>query len=359
MDKKISRREFLKFSSLMAGGFLLPKWTSNLIPLSSVETLPMKLGRICAGDEGAQFDLKSEPNWGAPSKGIVWRDDVVEWKAEVVTNKVDYNRYNQKWIETPNGYLYGAYVQPVKSIINIPLSELPTTQDGKKGMWVEITSPVVDIVPATTPSSYWIREVLKPRVYYSQVFWAYDVRQQGGKTEYRLMEKFGADPDSYWVDGTTCRPITSDDVTPINPEVSDKHIEVDLNYQTLSCFEGNREVYFCEISSGGIVNGEWITPRGLHTIWRKMISTHMSAGGLWGFDAPGIAWTTLFDPHGAAIHSAYWHNNFGTALSHGCINCRPDDAKWIWRWTLPEVSYYPGELTVQGLKSSTKVNVFD
>lgn len=58
----ISRREFLKLSSLMAGGLLLPKWTSNLIPLKSTETLPMKLGRICAGDEGAQFDLKSEPN---------------------------------------------------------------------------------------------------------------------------------------------------------------------------------------------------------------------------------------------------------------------------------------------------------
>jgi len=359
MNKKIDRREFLKLSSLMAGGLLLPKWTSRLSSLNYSENLPVKLGRICAGDEGAQFDLKSEPNWGASSKGIVWRDEVVEWKAEVVTNKLDYNRYNQKWIETPNGYLYGAYVQPVKSIINKPVEELPTTPDGKKGMWVEVTSPVVDITPATTPISYWIREVLKPRVYYSQVFWAFEIRQYEGKTQYRLMEKYGANPDSYWVDGTTCRPISSEEIAPINPGGSDKHIEVDLNYQTLSCFEGKREVYFCEISSGGIVNGEWLTPRGVHTIWRKMVSTHMSAGGLWGFDAPGIAWTTLFDPHGAAIHSAYWHNNFGTALSHGCINCRPDDAKWIWRWTLPEVGYYPGELTIQGLKSSTKVNVFD
>jgi len=360
MKKHFDRREFLKYSGLVMGGLLLPETASRLlVPQSTFFDSGNKLGRICVGDEGAQFDLKSEPNWNAPSTGIVWRDDVVEWKNEVVTNNLDYYRYNQKWVETPKGYIYSPYVQPVKELSNEPLSLLPETLDGKRGMWVEITKPVVDIIPAVTPSSYWIREVLKPRVYFSQVFWAYDIRQNEGKTEYRLIEKYGAVPDNYWVDATACRVITADDVAPIHPDRTEKHIVVDLNYQTLSCFEGKQEVYFCEVSSGGIVDGEWLTPRGIHTIWRKMVSTHMSAGGLWGFDAPGIAWTTLFDPNGAAIHSAYWHNDFGTARSHGCINCRPEDAKWIWRWTQPEVTYFPGELTITGLGNSTKVEIFD
>ena len=103
---------------------------------------------------------------------------------------------------------------------------------------------------------------------------------------------------------------------------------------------------------------KWLTPIGKHTIWRKMISTHMSAGPAVGnYDISGVAWTTLFDNEGAAIHSTYWHNYYGTARSHGCVNAQPEDAKWIWRWTKPSVSYYPGELTIQGLNQSTMVDV--
>lgn len=355
----VSRREFLKISGLAVGGLALPSWAKEFFLKQNQFPQADRLGRICAGDEGAHFDLRAGPSWNSSTSGTVWRDDVIVWQREVVANQLDYNQFNQKWIETPDGYIYSPYVQPVKNILNQALSELPQTESGERGMWVEVSTPLVDIIPATPPSSYWIREALHPRVYYSQVFWAYEIRQENGKFEYRLKELYGADPDSYWVDASACRPITEEEIVPIHPEAEDKHIEIDLNHQTLSCYEDKREVYFCEISSGGIVDGEWLTPSGIHTIWRKMVSTHMSAGGLWGFDASGIGWTTLFDPHGAAIHASYWHNFFGTARSHGCINCRSEDAKWIWRWTQPVVNYYPGELTVQGLSQSTKVHIFD
>jgi lipoprotein-anchoring transpeptidase ErfK/SrfK len=32
------------------------------------------------------------------------------------------------------------------------------------------------------------------------------------------------------------------------------------------------------------------------------------------------------------FHGAYWHDNFGTAASHGCINLSPADAKWLYEW---------------------------
>jgi len=32
------------------------------------------------------------------------------------------------------------------------------------------------------------------------------------------------------------------------------------------------------------------------------------------------------------FHGAYWHDNFGTAASHGCINLSPVDAKWLYEW---------------------------
>jgi lipoprotein-anchoring transpeptidase ErfK/SrfK len=35
---------------------------------------------------------------------------------------------------------------------------------------------------------------------------------------------------------------------------------------------------------------------------------------------------------GYAIHGAYWHNNFGTPMSHGCVNLSLPDARWFFNW---------------------------
>ena len=34
-----------------------------------------------------------------------------------------------------------------------------------------------------------------------------------------------------------------------------------------------------------------------------------------------------------ALHGAYWHNNFGYQMSHGCVNIAPSDAGWIYNWS--------------------------
>jgi len=86
---------------------------------------------------------------------------------------------------------------------------------------------------------------------------------------------------------------------------------------------------------------------------------HMAGGSIGtGYDTAGISWTTLFDPGGAAIHSTFWHNAFGTPRSHGCINARPEDAKWIFRWGLPTVSLNPGRVEIKG-PGGTIVEVVD
>ena len=38
---------------------------------------------------------------------------------------------------------------------------------------------------------------------------------------------------------------------------------------------------------------------------------------------------------GYALHGTYWHENFGVPMSHGCINMRTEDAKWLFLWVLP------------------------
>ena len=69
-----------------------------------------------------------------------------------------------------------------------------------------------------------------------------------------------------------------------------------------------------------------------------------------GYDLPGIGWTSIFATGGVAIHSTFWHNNFGDPVSHGCVNTQPDDARWIFRWGQPIVPYDPGmiDITVTG-----------
>jgi hypothetical protein len=165
--------------------------------------------------------------------------------------------------------------------------------------------------------------------------------------------------DIFWAEGAGFRPLTADDVSPIHPDVdpSTKKIVVNVTYQTLACLEGAKEVYFCRVSTGA---GAGVTPVGDNfAIWRKALTIHMSGGNLEsGYDGPGISWTSFFQGEGVAIHAATWHNDFGSPRSHGCVNCTPEDAKWIFRWSLPDVDLATSDLTWQNWQTgSTHVDV--
>ncbi len=69
------------------------------------------------------------------------------------------------------------------------------------------------------PSQYWLKETNSPRIYYSQVFWAFGVRLDPttGKTQYCLMQRSGANPDEYWADASVCRQITPEKSRPFIP----------------------------------------------------------------------------------------------------------------------------------------------
>ena len=362
INKNISRREFLKLSGLTAGALIIPWHKAEAAPISQEWSVGANLGRVSAGEYRSFIPLKTEPNVNAPDSTLVWRDDVLEINQEVVANQLDFNQYKQRWFETPAGYIMSKLVQPVKNLPNQPVSTLPSDEQGQPGMWVEITVPKLDfeLTKPWSQASSWIRDSDGlAKLYYSQVYWVSDIRQANGRTEYLLSERFGALPDSFWVDARACRPITKEEIAPIHPDVGDKKVLVNLEYQTLQCFEGSREVYFCEVSTGWKRDGKFMTPPGSTPVWRKLVSLHMSAGGVYQYDLPGVAWTTIFHSEGQAIHSAYWHNDFTNPLTHGCINCLPHDAKWIWRWINPVVDLLPGELTVSNSTQSTFVQVVE
>ena len=56
-----------------------------------------------------------------------------------------------------------------------------------------------------------------------------------------------------------------------------------------------------------------------------------------GFDLPGVPWVLYITEGGISFHGTYWHNDYGKPRSHGCINLPSEGAKFIYRWTRPEV----------------------
>lgn len=336
---------------------------SRLLPMPQLQDFPLdtKLGRNCTD---GMINLRAKPSANAPVIKQLYEDTTLVWLRTVIGD-APAGVISRNWVETPEGYIYGPAMQPVWNKPNVPVTSLAEAPGGN-GFWAEVTVPYVDIFPVNKAASPWLQEIHKPRLYYSQVMWIDNIRSgSDGRIQYHVTEKYGSYGDVYWADGAAFRPITPEEITPINPDATDKTVRIDLAHQTLSCFEGNSEVYFCRCSTGaqydatGAPVEKWSTPLGEHHIWRKLVSLHMSGGGSGaGWDTPGIPWTCLFVGDGVAIHSTFWHNDFGTPRSHGCVNCAPDDAKFIFRWTEPPVEYVSGDLTIQGIGASTKVRTY-
>ena len=310
-----------------------------------------RMGRNCTG---GMINLRARPTANSPIVQSLYEDAILVWLREVI-GEAPPGVFNKRWVETPEGYVYLPNIQPVYYRPNEPLQSLPETVEGA-GMWVEVTVPYVDIYLEKAPCSFWLKSVERPRLYYSQVIWVDSIdTNRDGQILYRINEKYGNCGDIYWAAAEAFRPITEEEISPIHPEAEEKRIVIDVNHQSLSCYEGGSEVYFCRVSTGakfdylGNLVDEWATPLGAHLPWRKSISIHMGGGSTGaGYDTPGIGWSILFDPNGAAIHSTFWHNDFGVPRSHGCVNARPEDAKWIFRWSAPVLSYLPGDIILSG-----------
>jgi lipoprotein-anchoring transpeptidase ErfK/SrfK len=354
----INRREFLKLAALGLGSLAL-----RAMPrLYQLPDFPKseRLGRIFV-----KVDVKAKPVYDSQTVGALYDDSVVPWLHEVAGSHP--YRFKQRWVEIPDGYVWASDVQPVRNLPNQPVKDLPQTSLGP-GMWVEVTVPYVDVILANPPArSFWLKyrqDIQMPaRLYYSQILWVDQMKtDEAGQVWYRLNERYGYG-DIFWAVAEAFRPLSVEEMAPITPDVADKRVVVNVNeqFQTLSCFEANTEVYFCTVSAGKKFDPEGkqlehsSTPMGKHYIWRKQVSTHMSGGTTGGgYDLPGIGWTTLFVGTGVAIHSTFWHNNFGGELmSHGCVNARPEDARWVFRWTQPIVPYDPGDVTVEGMTATT------
>lgn len=347
MTTKLTRRDFLKLASISAIGMALrPNAFYDAYAAIAAAPIPpqpgmgavKQWGRVCT----ATVQLMTRPNPGGERIKWLKLDEVYEIKQEIASE--GWYPHNHTWYAIEDGYAYSSNIQPVQNALNQPESKLPLKGMPGKGFYGEVTVPYIDAMPKPGAKGAPVYRLYSSCILYVKGI----VTGDDGKIWYDLYDETSK---PMFVPGETMRIVQPEELTPLSPDVTDKLIVVNLKRQRLSAYENNTEVFRTKISAGREFFGEEgqqgsaqsLTSIGNYALWRKQVTRHMAGGtATEGYDLPGIGWVSYFAANGSAIHSCYWHNDYGQPRSSGCLNCRPQDAHWLFRWSLPHVEYEPG-----------------
>jgi len=120
----------------------------------------------------------------------------------------------------------------------------------------------------------------------------------------------------------TATPLIISGGIPVEVAEDEPWIDVNLSEQMVYAYVGRQLVNSFLVSTG-----TWRTPTvtGQYRIYVKYRYTDMAGPGYY---LPNVPYTMYFYK-GYGLHGTYWHNNFGTPMSHGCINLRTEDAEWL------------------------------
>ena len=113
-------------------------------------------------------------------------------------------------------------------------------------------------------------------------------------------------------------------------------VHVDLDQQILTAYDYNDRLVFATLVSTGRGNNQ--TDAGVFQVRRKTYHTHMSGGGggRGHYSVDAVPWVMFFD-EAIALHGAFWHDQFGTKRSHGCVNLSISDAKFLFNFAPMEI----------------------
>jgi lipoprotein-anchoring transpeptidase ErfK/SrfK len=323
IQNHLSRRDFLKISGLAFAAAFLPEKTASAAD-------GIQLARVVDG----AMQVYEQPSLSSKQITQFWKDMVLPIVEEVDGEQT--SRLGPKWYQVGNlGFAHASWLQPVKIRFQEPSDEIRFT-----GSLAEVTVPFVDVYENYSDKS---RRLY--RYYYGSTHWINKlVENSKGQAWYRVFDDKFPERER-WVRANRMRIFSDEELAPISPDVpaEEKRIEVNLSGQSLTAFEYDKPVFKVQVSTGDfLANPKYQTPTGRYLIGLKRASQHMMPWDrtFGSYDLPGVPWVSYFTQRAHAFHGAYWHNGFGRIRSHGCVNLSPQDARWIYLWTTPEMRPY-------------------
>jgi len=315
--KPISRRDFLKLGGLALASMAFTSFLPEFTGFDDIDLIRVSYHSV---------SVYKAPDDKSQIVGTWYRDDLVHvYETVQAATPV----YNPIWYRVFGGYMHRERLQKVRLHYNPPLTSVPDTK-----LLAELTVPYAQVYRY----NQWDGWTADYRTYYSTIHWLTGIDTgPDGKAWYRLQDE--SDESSYFIPTAQLRPIPPEEIAPISPEISidHKYIEVKLGTQTLTCYENNQAVLTADVSTG--LFGLYDTPSGRFNIQDKLPSRRMQGGDRFASDEEnilaGVPWCSFFTEQGHAFHGTYWHDNFGLPMSHGCVNMRNEDAKWLFRWSRP------------------------
>lgn len=311
----LTRREFLQSLAFASLSLALPEPKTVNKPAS----VPL-VGRVLKNN----LPIYSEANLKAPSKESFPYDSIV------LIRSVLYSRKGiAEWYQISlSQYIPAGWVQLVGNSVNLPQ---PIPKDGCLG---EITTPKAEVYT-----------VLKQRVdrryfYFENTFWVLALEyDNSGIAWYKLLNEYTRN-SFFYVKAFNVRIVSAEELAPLSPNVDprDKQIEVNLSQQKVRAYESKRPVFEADVSTGLAEN---FTPVGNYQTNRKRPCRRMpnENNSATSFEFAGVPWVSYISQNGISFHGTYWHANWGYPMSHGCINMKSQDAKWLYRWCNPIVPF--------------------
>lgn len=111
-----------------------------------------------------------------------------------------------------------------------------------------------------------------------------------------------------------------------------KYIDVNITEQRLRAYRAGKLERTFLVSTG---TTKYPSPIGdfevLQKVFMKDYTHSYGENHPDNYDLPNVKWNLRFNgPY--FLHYAYWHNNFGHRMSHGCVNINAENAEWIYGW---------------------------
>ena len=135
---------------------------------------------------------------------------------------------------------------------------------------------------------------------------------------------------------------------PPPPEVKgadEPWVDVDLKNQILFALRGKAVVRVFLIAAAAE------TPVGVHRVYWKLVNqTFDRQRDRNAYYLEAVPFVIYFKD-AYALHGAYWHDAFGAAETHGCVNLTPTDARWIFDFLGPALP--AGYISIRPIAGTT------